>query len=113
MPSACSARKSVIAFLVPLILGTAIWFFPVPEGLTPEAWHMFAIFAATIAAILTQPLPSGAVMLIALCVVIFAQNLVRGKSAVGVCFGHGVADFLCVCTFAGLCDIRAWQTHRV
>ncbi|MGG7445756.1 DASS family sodium-coupled anion symporter [Kosakonia oryzendophytica] len=87
MPSACSARKSVIAFLVPLILGTAIWFFPVPEGLTPEAWHMFAIFAATIAAILTQPLPSGAVMLIALCVVIFTKTLSEAKALSGFASG--------------------------
>lgn len=87
MPSACSARKSVIAFLVPLILGTAIWFFPVPEELTPEAWHMFAIFAATIAAILTQPLPSGAVMLIALCVVIFTKTLSEAKALSGFASG--------------------------
>lgn len=87
MPSACSARKSVIAFLVPLILGTAIWFFPVPEGLTPEAWHMFAIFATTIAAILTQPLPSGAVMLIALCVVIFTKTLSEAKALSGFASG--------------------------
>ncbi|UXY10059.1 anion permease [Kosakonia sp. ML.JS2a] len=87
MPSACSARKSVIAFLVPLILGAAIWFFPVPEGLTPEAWHMFAIFAATIAAILTQPLPSGAVMLIALCVVIFTKTLSEAKALSGFASG--------------------------
>ena len=30
-----------------LFLGFAIWLAPVPEGLTPEAWQLFAIFAAT------------------------------------------------------------------
>ena len=34
-----------------LVMATAIWLWPVPEGLTPQAWHLFAIFAATIAAV--------------------------------------------------------------
>ena len=33
---------------VPLILGLLIWFSPCPNGLKPQAWHMFAIFAGTI-----------------------------------------------------------------
>ncbi|MDE5206000.1 anion permease [Citrobacter amalonaticus] len=53
------AGRKFLSFLIPLVIGAVIWFIPVPEGLTPAAWHMFAIFAATIAAILTQPLPSG------------------------------------------------------
>ena len=48
---------------------------------------MFAIFAATIAAILTQPLPSGAVMLIALCVVIFSKTLTEAKALSGFASG--------------------------
>lgn len=48
---------------------------------------MFAIFAATIAAILTQPLPSGAVMLIALCVVIFTKTLPEAKALSGFASG--------------------------
>ncbi|MCZ7834591.1 MULTISPECIES: DASS family sodium-coupled anion symporter [Atlantibacter] len=82
-----SGRKSVIAFLVPILLGAVIWIVPVPEGLSAEAWHMFAIFAATIAAILTQPLPSGAVMLVALCVVIFTKTLPEAKALSGFASG--------------------------
>ncbi|MCZ0821491.1 DASS family sodium-coupled anion symporter [Dickeya solani] len=87
MSSDSSKGKSIVAFMVPLLLGTIIWFSPVPEGLTPQAWHMFAIFLATIAAILTQPLPSGAVMMIALCVVIFTQTLPEAKALAGFSSG--------------------------
>lgn len=79
--------KKIMATVIPLLLGAIIWFSPVPEGLTPQAWHMFAIFAATIAAILTQPLPSGAVMLIALCVAIFTGTLTEAKALSGFASG--------------------------
>lgn len=38
------AGKKLLSFLIPLVIGAVIWFIPVPEGLTPAAWHMFAIF---------------------------------------------------------------------
>lgn len=80
-------KKSVFAFLFPVLLGILIWFMPVPDGLTPQAWHMFAIFVATIVAILTQPLPSGAIMLISLCVVMFTRTLPEPKALAGFSSG--------------------------
>src|SRR5580765_1271124 len=38
--------------VVPFALALGIWFFPVPAGLTPPAWHLFAVFAAAIASVL-------------------------------------------------------------
>ncbi|WP_440863638.1 DASS family sodium-coupled anion symporter [Symbiopectobacterium purcellii] len=87
MSSDSSTGKKVFAVVVPIVLGIAIWLAPVPANLSPQAWHMFAIFAATIAAILTQPLPSGAVMLIALCVAIFTQTLTEAKALSGFASG--------------------------
>lgn len=80
------ARKG-LAFAVPVVVGAAIWFSPVPAGLTPQAWHMFAIFVATIAGILTQPLPSGALMLIALCAAVVTGTLTEGKALAGFASG--------------------------
>ena len=59
-------KQKLIRWAVPLAVLLLIWVMPTPEGLKPEAWHMFAIFAATIAAILSSPIPSGAVMFTAL-----------------------------------------------
>lgn len=87
MSSDSSTGKKVFAVVVPIALGIAIWLAPLPANLSPQAWHMFAIFAATIAAILTQPLPSGAVMLIALCVAIFTQTLTEAKALSGFASG--------------------------
>ena len=38
-------------------LAIGIWFAPIPEGLTQEAWHLFAIFAAAIFAVIVNALP--------------------------------------------------------
>ena len=51
-------------FLVPVALGLAVWFMPPPEGLTPKAWHMMAVFVGTIAGIIAAPLPMSAIAVI-------------------------------------------------
>jgi DASS family divalent anion:Na+ symporter len=51
-------------FVVPVLIGIAIWFAPPPEGLTPKAWHMFAVFIGTIAGIIAAPLPMSAIAII-------------------------------------------------
>ncbi|MDF7681052.1 DASS family sodium-coupled anion symporter [Enterobacteriaceae bacterium ESL0689] len=56
--------KAVLAVLS----GTIIGVIPPPVGLTDNAWHMFAIFVATIFAIILKVLPMGAVTMIALIV---------------------------------------------
>jgi DASS family divalent anion:Na+ symporter len=37
---------------LPLVMATTIWFWPVPAGLTPQSWHLFAIFATAIVSVL-------------------------------------------------------------
>lgn len=49
-------RKLLAVLAVALVL----WFLPIPEGLTPAAWHIFAIFAATILGFIFQPIAIGA-----------------------------------------------------
>ncbi len=80
-------RKAIISAAVPLVVLAALWLAPTPTGLAPQAWHMFAIFAAVICAILTQPLPSGAIMLIGLCVAIFTKTLTEAKALSGFASG--------------------------
>lgn len=40
--------KKYLSWLIPIVVGLIIWFSPTPEGLKPQAWHLFAIFAGTI-----------------------------------------------------------------
>src|SRR6185369_2158016 len=50
--------------IVPLALGVGIVVVPAPHGLTPSAWHFFALFVATIAALVTEPIPSPVIGLL-------------------------------------------------
>jgi DASS family divalent anion:Na+ symporter len=40
-----------------LLLAVVIWLIPPPSGVQPRAWHLLAIFVATIVGIITKPLP--------------------------------------------------------
>ena len=50
--------------LVVVIIGLIIWFSPIPVGVKQEAWHLLAIFVATIVGLILTPLPMGAVVII-------------------------------------------------
>ena len=49
-----------------VLAGLLLWICPAPAGVTAQAWHLFAVFVATIVGIITQPLPLGAVAMIGL-----------------------------------------------
>lgn len=67
-----------IPTLIALALGLLIWFvIPVPEGVSPNAWHLLAIFVATIAAIIGKALPLGALSVIAIAVVAITRVTVE------------------------------------
>ena len=56
-------------------LATAVWFLPAPAGVTSQAWHLLAIFLGTIAGIITQPLPLGAVAMFGLAAAMMTKTL--------------------------------------
>lgn len=51
-----------------LVVGVGLWLVPTPSGLAPEAWHLFAIFLATIVGIIAKAAPMGALSIIAMAV---------------------------------------------
>lgn len=55
---------------VALAIGLLIWFVvPAPEGVTPDAWHLLALFVGTIAAIIGKAMPIGALSVLAIALV--------------------------------------------
>jgi L-tartrate/succinate antiporter len=50
--------------ILPVAVAVLLALLPAPAGLAQHAWYYFAIFAGVIVALLTEPLPGGAVGLI-------------------------------------------------
>ncbi|MCI6530818.1 MAG: anion permease, partial [Mesosutterella sp.] len=74
-------------WFVPVAVGLAIWFLPAPAGLDPKAIHMLGLFVGTIVGILCAPLPSGAVMMIALALSYFSGTLTLRQALSGLSSG--------------------------
>ena len=55
---------------IAVAIALLIWFvIPVPEGVTPNAWHLLALFVGTIVAIIGKAMPIGALSMIAVALV--------------------------------------------
>ncbi len=59
-----------IPTLIAVALTLLIWFaVPLPAGVSPEAWHLLALFVGIVAAIIGKAMPIGAVAVIAMTLV--------------------------------------------
>src|ERR1035441_567426 len=70
--------KQLRKWIGPLALGLVLVLIPAPSGLTATAWHYFALFAAVIAALITEPLPGAAIGFIG--VTVASALLLVGKT---------------------------------
>lgn len=68
-----------------LVLGTlgVILAIGAPDGVTPEAWRLFAIFAATIVGSIVRPLPAGAVVFLGVVCIALTKALPLGQALGG------------------------------
>lgn len=77
------AGVKILPFFLSVFLGLIIWMIPVPEGLENNAWQLFAIFVATIFAIMTGALPMGGVALLALTTISLSDTLTLREALSG------------------------------
>ncbi len=62
------SKSMYVRLIIAFAIGLIIWFLPTPPGLKINAWHMFAIFVATIIGCILKPLPIGAISMIGLTI---------------------------------------------
>jgi DASS family divalent anion:Na+ symporter len=67
----------------PFALALGIWFAPVPAGLTAPAWHLFAIFAAAIVAVLLGAFPLLTSSMIAVAAVVLTGTITPAQAFSG------------------------------
>jgi DASS family divalent anion:Na+ symporter len=69
--------------IIVIAVGLIIWYLPVPVGVKKEAWHLLAIFVATIFGLILTPLPMGAVVIIGVMMTTFTGVLKIGPALSG------------------------------
>src|SRR3954454_7581106 len=67
----------------PFVLASAIWFWPVPAGLTLQAWHLFAVFATAIVSVLLGFFPLLTSTMLAAGVVVLTNTISPAKAFAG------------------------------
>ena len=68
---------------IPFAIGIGIWFTPVPAGLTPQAWHLFAAFVAAIACVLIDAFPLLTASIIAVATVVLTGTITPAQAFSG------------------------------
>lgn len=58
-----------------LAAAALVWIYPAPEGVEPGGWKLLAVFVATVLGMLLQPLPAGALVLMAIAVAVVTGSI--------------------------------------
>ncbi len=66
--------------LLPFAIAIGIWLVPVPAGLTAPAWHLFAIFVASIAAVLVGAFPLLTSTMLAVAAAVLTGTVTAAKA---------------------------------
>ncbi|MGL0748959.1 DASS family sodium-coupled anion symporter [Secundilactobacillus paracollinoides] len=100
-------------FILPWIFGIGIWSLtPVkPVDINVAAWHLFAIFIATIIACITKPLPMMATTLIGITVATVTGIFTMDEVAAG--FGNSTAWMVAMCMFMAAGFIKSGLGKRI
>src|SRR5215472_1753575 len=71
--------KQALSFAIAI----GIWFAPIPAGLTAEAWHLFAVFAAAIFSVIVNAFPLLTASLLAVGTVVLTGTVDPAKAFAG------------------------------
>lgn len=76
-------KKQLLSLLLAVGLGVLIWFSPKPIDVKSDAWHLFAIFVATIFAVILKPMPMGAIAIVSMAVATITNTVPLNKALEG------------------------------
>jgi DASS family divalent anion:Na+ symporter len=82
-PAAKSRVRIMLKRAFPFAIALAIWFAPVPAGLTPQAWHLFAVFASAILSVLLGVFPLLTSTMLAVGAVVLTKTISPAKAFAG------------------------------
>lgn len=100
-----------IPFFITFAIGIIIWFIPAPVGVEESAWHLFAVFVATIVGFISKPLPMGAISIIAMAVIAVTNTLTIEETLSG--FGNSTIWLIVIAFFISRGFIKTGLGERI
>jgi divalent anion:Na+ symporter, DASS family len=103
--------RKLIARAAMILLGGALWFSPVPEGLTAPAWHLFALFAAAIVSVVVDAFPILTASLIAAALAVLTRTLSPSVAYLG--FANGTILLIVVAFLVARAVVQCGLGQRI
>jgi DASS family divalent anion:Na+ symporter len=108
---ATGGRRKPIAQLATLALIGGLWLAPVPAGLSPAAWHLFAIFAGAIFCVVVDALPILTTAILALAAAVLSGTLSPEQAYLG--FANGTILLIIVAFLVARAVVKCGLGERI
>ena len=105
------SSRTWAARVATLAVAAGIWLWPVPAGLAPDAWHLFAIFAASIVCVVSGALPILTASVLALAVAVLSRTLPAEKAYAG--FANGTILLIIVAFLVARAVVKCGLGARI
>ena len=97
--------------LITAMVGIDLWVIRPPTGVNIQAWHLFAIFVATIIGFILKPLPMGSVAIMGIAVTALTNTLSIKEALSG--FGNTVIWLIVIAFFISRGFIKTGLGERI
>jgi DASS family divalent anion:Na+ symporter len=106
-----SDRKVLVSRGAAFALALGLWFSPVPEGLVPAAWHLFALFVAAIVSVVIGAFPILTSSVLALAAAVLTGTLAPAKAYSG--FANGTILLIVVAFLVARAVVKCGLGERL
>jgi divalent anion:Na+ symporter, DASS family len=106
-----SSRRKLIARVLPFALAIGLWLVPTPAGLTSQAWHLFAIFAAAIFSVILAAFPLLTAAMLAAAAAVLTGTLSPAKEFAG--FANGSVLLVVVAFLVASSVVKSGLGRRI
>src|SRR5215475_72910 len=111
MSAPTTGFRSLLKPALPFAIALGIWFTPIPVGLTKEAWHLFAIFASAIFAVILNSFPLLTASVLAVSAAVLTRTVDPGKAFAG--FGNATVLLVVVAFLVANAVVKSGLGRRI
>jgi len=104
-------RRRLLARVATFALALGLWFTPIPAGLTSQAWHLFAVFAAAIFSIIVNAFPLLTAAMLAAAAAVLTGTITPAKAFAG--FGNASVLLVVVAFLVASSVVKSGLGRRI